>query len=416
LERFFLMDDMSLQSESFLTRKWPSLVIAAVLAFVLFWIAFRIAKANDYMLNGDFFSFWLAGRMVDVGEHPYDEALWTTNHERYKAIWTSDETFLYPLPLSLIFAPLGILDLRQAAVIWVFLSLVMILISVALLISLWRVEGLHRYILPVIAGVFTFRPVLVTLRNGQLGAFLLFSLALVVYLWQRGEWILGGLLLPILILKPSIGLPIVAVMIFWLLVQRRWMVLGAMSASALALAISGWLFDPTWMRIYLSIGGNKFIDAFGYSPTVWGMAHRICGESWGCTIGYGAGVAVMLISLCLWIIFRLGDKLPPWSVGALGVSVSLLVAPYLWAYDQILLIFPVLVSTGCLISRGKPYLLCASLPILMSAFSLILIFAALKIGYDIWSGLLSMVALFLVILLCGGQLDQGRLLEESPLR
>jgi hypothetical protein len=385
----------------FYMRKYILLVIMVVLAIVMLWVASQIAKANAYMLNGDFFTFWLGGRMIGVGEHPYDEQLWLANHEKYGAIWIPNRAYVYPLPLTIIFAPLGILDLHQAAIAWVFLSMIMILLSVALLISLWRVEDLRHYILPVIAGAFTFRPVLVTLRNGQLGALLLFWLALVLYLWHRGRWILGGLLLPFLILKPSIGSLIVGLISIWLMIQRRWKVLVAMVASMFALAISGWLIDPAWMGEYLGIGVNKFVNVFGYSPTIWGMTHQICSENLESTIRLGSGLAIILIGLYLWVLFRFGKNLQPSLLGALGVCVSLLLTPYLWAYDQILLIVPILVIIDVLVVRDFPYLLCASFPILMSGFSLTLILVALKIGYDAWSGLLSLVPLLLLIFMCG---------------
>ena len=127
----------------------------------------------------------------------------------------------------------------------------------------------------------------------------------------------------------------------------------------------------------------------------------------------GSGLAITLISLYLWVLFRFGKNLQPSLVGALGVCVSLLLTPYLWAYDQILLIVPILVIIDELVVRDFPYLLCASFPILMSGFSLALILVALKISYDVWSGLLSLVSLLLLIFVCVSGFRPGVFIETQ---
>src|ERR1035437_9377936 len=72
--------------------------------------AFMFATSVDH-LNGDFFTFWLAGRMNWTNQNPYLSNLWISGHHQYGASWIANDIFPYPLPLAILLAPFGLFTL-----------------------------------------------------------------------------------------------------------------------------------------------------------------------------------------------------------------------------------------------------------------------------------------------------------------
>lgn len=365
------------------------LMLSAVFGFA----ADRIAAAGDDLVNGDFFTFWLAGRMVAVGENPYDQQTWVANHARFGASWIPNPTYIYPLPLAVLMSPLGSFDLGQAARIWIFLSLWMILAASTLL--QWIAVGDLRLALlvPFLAGIFTFRATLVTLRNGQMGAFFLLVLVLVILAWSRERWVFGGLLLSFLALKPSFGMPLLFLVSFWLVITSQWRAIGGLLLSLLGLAVLGWIVDLGWPGKFLAAGQDKFSTNLNAFPNLIGWCYGVFDRNLPLAFSITAAIAVILIAVLLRFLWTRRQALKPAEVVSLLIPAALLLSLYLWAYDQILLIIPIIMTAGALVRLGKPYWFSASLPLLFSIGSLFLLFLAFQKGDDSWSVLCSVVSL-----------------------
>jgi len=174
-----------------------------VLGLACFAVAVKIVNSIDYR-NNDFFTFWLAGHMVTQGGDPYAPAQWLAGHHAYGVTWIPNQAYVYPLPLSLLFAPLGWLSLRQAFIVWVALSILMILAALMLLLKTQTGSAGYAAI-PLLAGMALFRPTILTLFHGQISAWLLLVLAVTAYLWEKGQWEWGSLLLPLLMFETGYG-------------------------------------------------------------------------------------------------------------------------------------------------------------------------------------------------------------------
>lgn len=105
------------------------------LAALFFIIAVALVNPVEYP-NSDFFTFWLAGRLFSLGQDPYNSQAWVSGHHRFGATWIPNPTFVYPMPLSLLFAPLGLFPLYQAFIAWDVLSQFMMATSIALLFAI----------------------------------------------------------------------------------------------------------------------------------------------------------------------------------------------------------------------------------------------------------------------------------------
>lgn len=322
----------------FLKKHWFWIVLPLTAALFLL-MAVRIVNSIDYR-NNDFFSFWLAGRMAAAEENPYDPGLWMPAHTDYEVTWISDPTFIYPLPLSLLFIPLGLLPLKQAYIAWVALSEGMIL--AALLMSLASSRSRHSWKLfaPLLAGLVLFRPAVLTLINGQISGWLLMLLAGTVLLWEKGKWEWGSLLLPLLMLKPNIGAPLLGLVGIWLLVRRKYKCILIITAGLLGLLVIGLLQNHQWVAVYMNIGNLKVADTFGGSPTVWGLGYLLCKRNVQCSLLPGGIAAVAILIFFARLVFRRGMEITPLRLISLATVVTLLVTPYTWTYDQVLLVLP----------------------------------------------------------------------------
>ena len=164
-------------------------------------------------------------------------------HHAFGVTWIPNQAYVYPLPLSLLFVPLGLLPLHQAFIVWVALSIMMILAALTLLLKTQAGSGLlaSHYS----AGIIFFRPTILTLFTGQISGWLLLLLAITATLWENGKWEWGGLLLPLLMLKPNLGAPLVVLLGLWLLFQKRYKAILAMVFMGMILLVDRFSPEPT---------------------------------------------------------------------------------------------------------------------------------------------------------------------------
>jgi hypothetical protein len=314
----------------------------ALLGIICFAIAIKIVNSIDYH-NNDFFTFWLAGHMVTQGGDPYSSMQWVAGHHAYGVTWIPNQAYVYPLPLSLLFAPLGLLSLYQAYIVWVALSILMIVAALGLLLK--AKAGLGYILFPLITGIIFFRPTILTLFNGQISSWLLLLLAVSVYFWEKGNWNWGSLVLAFLILKPNLGAPLLLLLGLWLLFQKRYKSILVMLLMGMILLAIGFLQNPHWVSAYWSIGNTKLSETFGGSPTVWGLGALISHNNSIFTLLIG-GLASLFILLGFFrAVLRSRVPLGPLAVVALTVTVTLLITPYTWTYDQLLLLIPITAVT-----------------------------------------------------------------------
>jgi hypothetical protein len=353
-------------------RTWW-LILLPVAAAASMLLAVRIVNAIDHR-NNDFFTFWLAGHMVVQGENPYSPDQWVAGHQTFGVTWIPNQAFVYPLPLALLFAPLGLLSLKNAYIFWVALSILIILASLVLLHSSGKQAHAWKVFIPILVGTIFFRPTILTLFNGQISGWLLLLVSLTVYLWDKGRWGWGSIFLPLLMLKPNIGAPILALLGMWLLFQRRYKAILIIAAGLLVLLGVGLIQNPHWVTDYWSIGNTKMAETFGGSPTVWGLGALLSHNRPAGILSIG-GIAglLVLMGFCL-VCLRKRKILEPAGVLALTVATTLLVTPYTWTYDQVLLVLPITILTLALEQRGVRFLFVALIFLGLDALNLVLLF------------------------------------------
>ena len=160
--------------------------------------------------------------MLLSGQDVYDSPTWIAERALLRTALHSEPTFQYPLPFAILFAPLAMLSVQSSYIFWTFLAQVAILVSIVLLLGFY--PGRSGYIeLAMVAGIFLFRPVFSVIVAGQILPFLLFFVSLAILLLDQKKWFWGGFILSLLIVKPSIGIPLLALAGIWLLSRKQWM-------------------------------------------------------------------------------------------------------------------------------------------------------------------------------------------------
>lgn len=354
------------------------------LGIIFLVIAVTLVSPVEYA-NSDFFKFWLSGRLAITGQNPYDSQVWIAGHHKFGADWIPEPSFLYPLPTSLLFVPLGLFPLYQAFIAWDILSQFMIFSSVALLLMLSPKASAKRFILPLTAGVILFRPMIITLVNGQVSGILLLLVACIIYLWERGKWEQGTFLLAFIALKPNLGAPLILLLAIYLIQKKQIKSLAVGTVSGIFLLFAGFAQNPNWLVEFWNTGNGKLSQTFGFSPTIWGISAFFCNYNLDCAIGVGAIISLFFLAGYLYLIAGKQNTLPPSQAISLAIVIVLLLTPYTWPYDQLLLVVPIVTIMMQLDRDGYKYFLVSLIFLAIDIYTLILLAVSAKIQMEIWN-------------------------------
>lgn len=372
------------------------LLLIAIAVFIGLIIFLSICFTSGEPLF-DFTAFWIAGRLTLDGKDPYSAQDWIPVYEPYDLGLADNQTFLYPKPILPLFLPFGFLELRTASILWLILTQLAILGSIIAL-SRIRPKFSMSHLLPLIIGIFLFRSYLVTLSLGQLGGVLILILTIAILLWKRSNWIWGGIIFSLIAIKPPLGFPLIILTSIWFLKNKLWQYFyGIAIGGALMLSV-GWFFDLHWISKFIEIGTNKVAGTFGYHPTIWGLAGFLCNHQSACTYLIGGIFTSIFFMLYLWFLLQRKYQMSIDILICTAITYSLLLTPYLWVYDQILLIIPLVIIIGKMINQGYPYLSIASLPTLISVVSLILLPVAIHLQNDVLNVFLPILMLGVIYL------------------
>lgn len=350
-------------------------------------------------IPNDFFTFWLASRMGLAGESPYDATQWRAGHEQFQAEFVANKTYLYPVPLA-VFIPLGLLPLHSAFTAWFVLAVLMMVAGVVLVLDSQHIQLTASSTLPIIAGVLLFRGTINALMFGQIAPMLFFAIALTMWLWtkrSKPRWFLGGLALSITLLKPSLGVPLVALLSIALLVRGNWAATQGLVFGSVFFWLVGFILDPSWVARYLRFAMPWGLGNLGYGPTLWGVAGTACSHQPTCFFVLGSVLSVALVAIWLYFALVKDGEAGETELVVLSIPVAVLVT-HLWSYDQLLCLVSLIALSAMLRRRRAAFLVTSSIVLLVDLLALSLAAVAHKVNSDVWSVAVPVVVFFLVLL------------------
>jgi hypothetical protein len=260
--------------------------------------------------------------------------------------------FPYPPWYALSTFYLGLFPAAVAATLWFELNLVMLFLSVWLLTDGW--SGRLRLIAFPLA--LFFFPVLGALSVGQYDFPVFLGTSLLIYSLRKENVALTTLGAILLTFKPHVGTLILVSVLGWLIGNRNDFgrrVVRSLLIAGVFLFIVGFIADPMWIISYPKMllsyqsEGNVTTCSECASLPVWLSRWFFDGS-----LTIAAIISVILLVILVAAFLAIHSGL--WKSSALlltsALLITLLVSPYLYNYDFLLLLVPFTV----LVNKGSP--------------------------------------------------------------
>jgi hypothetical protein len=249
--------------------------------------------------------------------------------------------FPYPPWYALSTFYLGLMTAQAAATLWFELNLVMLFLSIWFLTDGW--SGRLRLIAFPLA--LFFLPVLGALSVGQYDFPVLLGTSLLIYSLRKENAALTIFGAVLLTFKPHVGALILLSAMGWLIGSRsslgRRVIRPLISAGVILLAI-GFIADPAWIISYPKMllnyqnEGNVSACSECASLPVWLSRWFFDGSLSTATM---IAVVILVILVILFYFVR-SSLLAPEFLCTAALLITLLVSPYLYNYDFLLLLVP----------------------------------------------------------------------------
>lgn len=361
-------------------------VFSVILLVSIFYI--RASRETHHQRNTytNFFVFWLSGNLILHGQNPYNPDEWQAGHAANGYEQPAEEIFLYPLPLAVLLTPLGFFPYEGASLGWKILSQSLVAITIFILLHTWQRPAHQRLFVPLVLICLYDGPVLLTQRSGSMGAVTLLIISIAILLMQKNEHsLLPGFLLAFTMLKPPQGLLILLLIGIWLLARKDWKVLQGIIAGGIVLWLIGASVDLNWVAKFLHSGEAAFDRRLGLHSNVWSFSHLICEKNMACTYGMGAVTALTLLGLTAFYLWKKQAQVTAWEAMNLIIPVGFISTVYLWAYDQILYIIPIIWIVGTLVLKTKSYVHAFLFLVLLIIYAFFAMERLIALSHDLWS-------------------------------
>jgi hypothetical protein len=380
------------QSRQGAYRRVLAIVLVLAVTSIVVWANHRMqVSVSGSMTGKDFMSLWTGAKAVVLGLNPYDVDTWGPLRTSCGSTWNPDPMSPWPLWTHLLLVPLSFVTPEMAGAIWMTICELSLVLGVSLLIRAagWE-EKSALYALSV--GSSLFRPVFPAIFNGQVSPALFLILVAAYFLHRRGRPFIAGLLLSLELVKPNVTAILLFTVGVALLFRKDWRTLTGLAAGVAILLIFSWVMLPGWLFRWLFAAVTRKGGVAGAVPTVWGLAYEWIGaQLWPYSAVVIFGLLYSGLLILLWkqreedLLFGLG----------LTVIASTFLAPYLWAYEYVVLLFPACFALfwGLASNQGPTWVWWAGWWLVTVVLSWVLFLVAQQRGRDTWSAVLPLASL-----------------------
>lgn len=296
---------------------------------------------NSILSTSDFSGFWAGPRAIVLGIDPYDPATWIRTAADLRTKLPDTDVYAYPPWVAFALLPFGLLPLPIATDAWTGLGLITAVVALrALLQTTVRELPLVHWLAGL--ALLMSQPGIATFFNGQWTYFLL-AASIGVFLLHATHPATAGVLALSVLTKPQLF-----VFALW-----SWLRAAAARGRLLAFALTSLggtlvivaatlVLTPRWLEAWFTRALTiRVTDPT--TPTLTAAFADIVGD-----LGPVAAVVTLLVAVALALRFDPSGK-AWWTVWPV---LSLLGATYTRSYDQLLLLPPLIVSTG-IVAEGS---------------------------------------------------------------
>lgn len=387
------------------------ILITLTILGVLIFARVQISLGFD-VPNSNFSFFWLAGRMILDGENPYDETQYLDGHDANGMEWRPNRIFPYPLPLTLFCIPLGFFSMQTAYILWQVVSLIAVALTIYLLLSQWQDKQQRNLLLPIFFFLLFFGPLYLTTHAGTFSAFSLIVLLGAILLLEKDKSLLAGIVLAFTMLKPPQGLTILLLAGIWFLAKRDWKAIAGVAIGGLLILFVGLIQDPQWIQKFLGAGDAVMDRTLGVHSNVWAFAYLSCDGASPCANILGGVLSVSLLGVAALLLWRNQAQWSAWEAMNLIIPVGFVSTIYLWAYDQLPYIIPIVWIVGTLAQKQRSILMAFFFLILLDLASIFALVQQAFTEKDLWS--LGTTILVLVFLFIAQRMKPKPAIDKAP--
>ncbi|MGA8150706.1 MAG: glycosyltransferase family 87 protein [Terriglobales bacterium] len=341
-----------------LALPWVVLTASLLISFFFWhWALHILAPANTAMVqaqgrpmgnNSDLYPRWLGTRELLLhGRDPYSPQVTREIQMGFygrplnpqnPADPTAQESFVYPVYVAFLLAPVAAMPFPMAVELFRWL----LLAAVALSVPLWmHAVGLRpKWPLAVSAMLLatSSSPAVAEYFQQNLTALVLFLVACAAAALVRNWQVLGGFLLALATVKPDSTAPLVLWFLLWALVEwrQRQRLIWSFAGTMAALLMGAQAVSPHWMGRFLA--AVREYPTYGTDPSIIQVLLPSSAAWW-----VEAGLIVSSVLVCWrWRKAGAGSQQFGWAL-AWVATVTLAVVPKLAAYNELLLIPALLV-------------------------------------------------------------------------
>jgi hypothetical protein len=301
------------------------------------------AMSGSEATNRDYTEYWAVGQQLIHRGNPYDSA--AIMRVAHAAGETQNTNMILRNPPTALFItlPLGFVSVRVGAIVWCLALIAALMASIRMI---WIMQGRCGDRLHLIGYIFP--PALACLLAGQIGIFLLLGVTLFLYLHASKPHLAGAALL-LCALKPHLFLPFGVVLIAWIALRKAYPILtGALLALLASLALILLLDPGIWVQYIHGERGENIQNLF--IPCVSALLRLAIDRNavWLQFLPACAG--------CAWALWYFRTRRERWDWmdgGLLLLMVSVLVAPYAWFTDEVILLPAILAGLYRASDRGR---------------------------------------------------------------
>ncbi|MGA1191869.1 MAG: glycosyltransferase family 87 protein [Bdellovibrionota bacterium] len=316
--------------------KFPSLFEIAGL--IVFSAMAAMLLAEYGFGQHDWSAYWRATHLFFAGEDPYS----LVAHEQFAAKHLETHS-----PNLQIWNPPLLFPLLLPIAIWSFETSITVLHFVTIFLSALMAWLCFDFISPrplrwfSALCIFIFPPMLMNVLIGQLGVIIAFGVFMGVYLLLKRRDFLSGFFFLLASPKPHSWFLIAALVGVIVVSQRRWKVIAGMLTGLLPLLYCCLYVNPDIFSLWIGMDNN---------PLPWASVSGVTPlRLWLSSAGYSNDWPLLLIpgAALMLVLFLSIYRGTHWSTeeGIVGViTLSMLVAPFGWGFDQMLLLCPFIFS------------------------------------------------------------------------
>jgi hypothetical protein len=371
-----------------LAQEAPYAVGLGLGAVLLVWSGY-LDRSPGVVSGNDFATFWVGSRAILEGYDPYRVADWPALAAMLGGRADSP-VFGYPGWVAVALIPLAALPLEIASALWTFAGLALAALGVRVLVRAWTPD------LPLVhtlAGLMLFGSQ--TARTATfLGqwSFLLVAVLSVVTVLLRRRPIIAGILSVALLAKPHLfALTYPALLLHARGLAHAPAFGGAALLTAAGLIAASLVILPTWPLAWVGMLGTHRLFDPPQTTTVAALLSGVLGPS---------GLALLVVSGIT--VLTIGALFRPDSAAGLGIwmTLSLLVAPYQWSYDQLLLLPAiVLVASGIsAVSRRRAVLTASAGSAVLLVIGAVLAAEAARAGTETLTAVIPVLTLVVLVI------------------